>query len=318
MLTIYKKNTGKNIFLGIFVLFSLLSVFAFLFFINPKIGNGKQRIFVRFTTINGITPGTQVLFAGNPIGEVRTIRTLSSDRQISGSQKALYFYELALHIDSSIEVYHSDLVIPQTMGLLGEKAIAIIPKPIPKDSLARRVTDQLPMYGDSCDPLENTMQQLIHLGKTVESVLLTLSASMQQHSISLGQTLEHLSQATSEVNAFTKTMNTSHFIPKLTELLTYIQSVCSDINMFSQSVMHGNGTLGKICQEEEFYYHLDGILKKVDLLLDDINRYGLLFNLNKQWQKEKIKRASCSSLSMPDRKISRTCNHNSKENLEVP
>lgn len=318
MLTIYKKNTRKNIFLGGFVVFSFLAVSALLFFINPKVGNGKQRIFVRFTQINGITPGTQVLFAGNPIGEVRTIRTLSSDRQISGSENALYFYELGLQIDSSVEVYHSDLVIPQTMGLLGEKAIAIIPKPIPKESLARRVTEACPMYGDSCDPLENTMQQLIHLGKTVESVLLTLSASMQQHSLSLGKTLEHLSQATSEVNAFTKTMNTSHFIPKLTELLTYIQSVCSDINMFSQSVIHGNGTLGKICQEEQFYYHLESILKKVDLLLDDINRYGLLFNLNKQWQKEKIKRASCSSLWTPDRKISRLCRDNPTENLEVP
>lgn len=318
MLTIYKKNTAKNIFLGVFVVLSLLSIAAFLFFINPKVGNGKQRIFVRFSQINGITPGTQVLFAGNPIGEVRTIRTLSSDRKISASEKALYFYELGLQIDSRIEIYHTDLVIPQTMGLLGEKAIAIIPKPIAKDTSSQRVTEACPMYGDSCDPLENTMQQLIHLGKTVESVLLTLSTSMQQHSLSLGQTLQHLCQATSEVNAFTKTMNTSQFIPKLTELLTYIQSVCSDINMFSQSVIHGNGTLGKICQEEQFYHHLEGILKKLDLLLDDINRYGLLFNLNKQWQKEKIRRANCSSLLIPERRISRLCNDNPKENLEVP
>lgn len=318
MLTIYKKNIGKNIFLGVFVVSSLFAVTTFLLFINPKVGNGKQRIFVRFSQINGITPGTQVLFAGNPIGQVRTIRTLPSARKVSDSEISLYFYELGLQIDSSVEIYHSDLVIPQTMGLLGEKAIAIIPKPLPKDSRVERVTEACPMYGDSCDPLENTMQQLIHLGKTVESVLLTLSASMQQHSLSLGQTLQHLSQATSEVNAFTKTMNSSHFIPKLTEVLTYIQSVCNDINSFSQSVIHGNGTLGKICQEEQFYYHLESIVKKADLLLDDINRYGLLFNLNKQWQKEKVRRANCSSLLVPDRKISRLCDDNLNETLEVP
>lgn len=308
MLTIYKKNRTKNIFLGAFVIFSVGSLAAFLFFINPKIGDGKQRVFVRFTTINGITPGTQVLFAGSPVGEVGTIRTLPNNRQISGSEQVLYLYELGLHIDSKIQIYQSDLIVPQSLGLLGEKAIAIIPRPIPKDSVGVQVDEHSPMYGDSCDPLENTMQQLIHLGNTVESVLLTLSESMQQHSLSLGQTLDHLSQATSEVNAFTKTMNASHFIPKLTELLAYIQSICSDINVLSQSIARGNGTLGKICQEEDFYLHMDAILKKMDTLLSDINRYGLLFNLNKQWQKEKVKRVSDAAQPMLDKSISRRRN----------
>jgi len=64
----------------------------------------------------------------------------------------IYFYQLVLKIDSRVKVYDTDEISIETSGLLGEKSIAITPKPAPKGITPTLITTQ-PIYAESVDPL---------------------------------------------------------------------------------------------------------------------------------------------------------------------
>ncbi len=48
--------------------------------------------------------------------------------------------------------------------------------------------------------------------------------------------------------------------------------------------------MGKLIKSEDFYLHMSAILSKVDTLMNDINHYGILFHLNKSWQRQRAQR----------------------------
>jgi len=57
--------------------------------------------------------------------------------------------------------------------------------------------------------------------------------------------------------------------------------------VITEDIREGKGTLGQLISKDDFYLHLNAILSKVDTTLNDINHYGLLFHLNKGWQRER-------------------------------
>jgi phospholipid/cholesterol/gamma-HCH transport system substrate-binding protein len=63
----------KNILIGLFVSAAVTLTIAMILFLDPKIGDGKKTLEVRFSNISGITIGTRVTFAGKPVGEVESI-----------------------------------------------------------------------------------------------------------------------------------------------------------------------------------------------------------------------------------------------------
>ena len=57
-----------------------------------------------------------------------------------------------------------------------------------------------------------------------------------------------------------------------------------------ENVHNGKGSLGKIVSSDDFYLNLQSILNKSQVLMNDINHYGLLFHHDKNWQRERAKR----------------------------
>ena len=71
----------KNILIGLFVTAAVTIVVAMILFLEPKVGDGKKTIRVRFANISGIVVGTRVAFAGKPVGEVIHIREVPDARE---------------------------------------------------------------------------------------------------------------------------------------------------------------------------------------------------------------------------------------------
>src|SRR3990167_8649992 len=141
----------KNVLIGLFVLFSVMIIVGTILFLKPTIGDGKKILHVKFSNIAGIHKGTRVTFAGNPIGEVENITKVTDVRtQRKDEFGRIYYYQLKLKIDSSIELYDCDIISIQTTGLLGEKSIGINPKAF-ANKPAKIVANDI-LYANSVDP----------------------------------------------------------------------------------------------------------------------------------------------------------------------
>jgi phospholipid/cholesterol/gamma-HCH transport system substrate-binding protein len=65
--------------------------------------------------------------------------------------------------------------------------------------------------------------------------------------------------------------------------------------------MSPEGSIGKFFKNDEFYLQTTDILSKANVLLNDVNNYGVLFHLNKTWQRERLIRMNLlSELSCPE------------------
>ena len=94
----------KTFMIGLFVLCALSISFGVILFLKPSYGDGESTLRVRFPTIEKVSSGTRVTFAGKPVGEViaiNEIREARAQKKTYGNQ--VYFFELVLSIDSSID-----------------------------------------------------------------------------------------------------------------------------------------------------------------------------------------------------------------------
>ncbi len=65
-----------------------------------------------------------------------------------------------------------------------------------------------------------------------------------------------------------------------------------DAGAWLKPTFEGKGSIGKIISSEDLYTRLTGVMTKADTMMNDINHYGLLFHLNRTWQRSRTKRAN--------------------------
>jgi phospholipid/cholesterol/gamma-HCH transport system substrate-binding protein len=92
------------------------------------------------------------------------------------------------------------------------------------------------------------------------------------------QTLEGLHQTA---------MNAAAFTEKANQIIDYTRQ--------------GQGNLGQLLMGDDLYLRLKSILHKGEVVMNDINSYGILFHLNKRWQRLQARRLRLlEKLSCPD------------------
>lgn len=320
----------KNILIGLFVITAVCLVVGSILFLDPKIGDGKKTLRVRFSNISGISYGTRVTFAGKPVGEIVSIQEIHDARERSVDDHGkVYFYLLTLKVDSSVNVFSSDDIAIRTTGLMGEKSIAILPKnPLP-GHLAYPVTDQI-MTANSTDPLENTLTQIAKASKRMDQSLTHIDEWFLSNQNHLSHSIQSLNQFLDQGHALLSSIDESGIVPALTDAshklndnLELFRSGLADekifqkiatlaetftqvgdslntdgalalknIHQITQDIARGTGTVGKLINGEEIYLRLSSLMSKGETLMNDINHYGLLFQYDKHWQRSRTKRAN--------------------------
>ncbi|MDE3055979.1 MAG: MCE family protein [Verrucomicrobiota bacterium] len=257
----------KNILIGLFVLAAFAIGAGMLFFLKPQIGDGKKILRVRFANISGIAVGTRVTFAGKPVGEVIHIREITDARDHPDASGKIYFYELILKTDSSVEVYANDEISLRSTGLMGERSVAILPKAVAGD---RRVSDEV-IYASTPDSLENSFQQVAKVASRLDGMIGRVDSWFQENSAPLSSSIHHVD-----------------------ELLSQMEGL-------ARSVSQGEGNLGKLFETEDLYLHLNSLLSKAETMMNDINHYGILFQYNKGWQRTRTRKANLiTALQTPE------------------
>lgn len=314
----------KNLLVGIFVLAACVLLVSLIMFLKPHVGDGKELLYVRFTDINNINIGTRVLFAGKAVGEVVAIDVVKDAReQKIDSLGQVYYYQLTLKVDSSVKVYSTDEVSLSTSGLLGEKSVSIMPKKPPKGITPKLITNQ-PIYGNSIDPIQNAFHELTSLANTMEGTFDEVTLWIQRYGQTVGCTIEaagdmmrELNKTITEVNEHDivadikcTTSNLAATMVQVHNAMTTLQerqvfptiaNVVDNINSVTTDIAEGKGTLGRMITKNDLYLKIIDIMNKVSTMMNDINHYGILFHLNKHWQRLRLQRADLlNALNTPD------------------
>jgi phospholipid/cholesterol/gamma-HCH transport system substrate-binding protein len=326
------KEHVKTLLIGLFVVIACCLLIGMILFFKPSVGDGKQRLLVRLSNINGIGIGTRVALAGKPIGDVIAIQQIPEARkQPTDELGQVYFYQLVCQIDSSVQIFNTDEVTVQTSGLLGEKSIALVPKKAPPGVTPKRIAGDEPLYGQSADPFEYAFNELSSLADKMEETLDKVGDWIDENGHAVGSAVRSFDQAMVQVTQTVAEANQQKLVDKVTEATQNFSSLMASANValdqlqqedsftnfgitmrnlkntsfsvedIAADVAAGQGTLGKILKGDDLYLQMNAIFTKANTLFNDINQYGLMFNLNKQWQRTRVKRASeLSALDSPE------------------
>lgn len=291
----------KTFWLGLFLIAFIAIMTWFLLFLRPTVGDGKQTLRVRFSNIEKIATGTRVTFAGRPVGEVEEINEIPHAR--SGPTDAngnIYFYELVLKIDSHVKVCNTDEIMFSTAGLLGEKTVAIVPKKPKEGQTVCGIKNEV-IYGQSSSRLDDALDELKNVSQSVDKTMCQLSDFMDKNSEDFHLALRSFTTTFNKFNenntaaAIASAMNRIDAFGKMAldqALIQNISQAMLNLSLFAGQINSGQGSLGKIVYDDCFYYKINDTLCRFETLLNDISNYGLLFQYDKAWQREKRRRLS--------------------------
>jgi len=80
--------------------------------------------------------------------------------------------------------------------------------------------------------------------------------------------------------------------PKITQTLDDVSMATRSVRTAADRLVTSEGTIGKLLNDDALYVQTRGILSKMETLMDDINHYGILFHLDRSWQRQRTRRAN--------------------------
>jgi len=329
----------KNILIGLFVAIAITIGISLILFLEPNVGDGKEIVQVRFANIMGINVGTRVTYGGRVVGEVSAIKEVPDARSLTfDDTEKVFLYQLTLKLDSSVKIYSSDEIAIRTTGLMGERSIAILPRLAEKGTQPILITHEI-LYANSNEPMENTINQIGKVATKLEITVDQFNDWFAQNKDEITKTLTSIEGTFSHANSILASVEEEEIIPSIhtsidlvNKCLTSIdraldeeklldnaatliaglnQSVASfntdgaetlrHLNQITGDIAEGKGTIGKLITSEDFYLRISSILGKADTLMNDINHYGILFQYDKSWQRQRTKRANeMEALNTPE------------------
>jgi phospholipid/cholesterol/gamma-HCH transport system substrate-binding protein len=304
----------KSIMIGIFVVSACALIVFILLFLHPTVGDEAKTLRVRFTDIDKVNIGTRVTFAGRPVGEVAEIKEIEGARhQHIEHSGEVYIYELTLRVDSGVYIFNTDEVALRTSGLLGEKNVAILPMPPTSPDEKIYPIDQEVIYANSTQSMEATFKDIASLSKKFEraldGVIDAIDTMKKEQVISkIGQAVDHvnaIAAALDKPDEWSRTLSNVHrlseranaswdSLDKSLENFHVSSSNMKDLTNEGKTIVSnigkGEGTLGHLLVGDDLYLRLNSILSKGEIVMDDVNQYGMLFHTNKRWQRKQAQR----------------------------
>lgn len=307
------SQISKAFILGIFIIVALALLTWLVFFLKPTPGDGGKTLKVHFANVDRILKGTRVTYAGKPVGEVEDIRLVKDLRHApSNAEGDLYAYEVILKVDSHVKLYSYDTIGFSTSGLLGEKSINIIPRAAPPGAPPPHEVNDVTLYGVSQDKLEKALSQMTDLAETMQSTLTKVEDFFDENGRDMQAAMRELksflhranetdavAKAASAFSSLDRTMKTADVLISDANdyrLVEKLEKTFSGLQSVSERIDRGEGTLGRLLSSDSLYLQLTAMMSKLEVVLSDISNYGLLFQYDKTWQRQRLakQRRMCS------------------------
>lgn len=133
------------------------------------------------------------------------------------------------------------------------------------------------------------------MGQAVRSIdhVATLLAE-QLHELQQEGTVTAIASSMRHIESITASLNQPEAIKASIEHLATLTKSASETFTSVNSAMDGlrtkQGTVYKLLSDDGVYVQMASALQKMNGVMDDINQYGVLFQNNKDWQRERAKR----------------------------
>lgn len=233
---------AKTILIGAFILLACLAMIGVLLFLRPSVGDNGKRLFVCFTSIEKVSIGTRVTFAGKPVGEVVAISEIYDARsQPTDRSGHVCFYQLELAIDSHTVVYDTDEVIVHTSGLMGERTIAIVPRAVKKGQPSYPVTDQI-LYGKSGDPVEEMVNQISNIGSRAVEMIDRLNRILDKNEPEIFPMLQNIRMAAESIKNNFEQATEVHLVSTINEAFQNMSGASKSVDKILADFDHNDSS----------------------------------------------------------------------------
>ncbi|MBA3722990.1 MAG: MCE family protein [Parachlamydiaceae bacterium] len=272
----------KNILIGVFVLIAFAIIIFILLFLHPSVGDNGKTFIVRFTDVDKVNIGTRVTYAGLPVGEVINIEEIPNARTNRLDYNGdVYVYQLTLKVDSSVNVYSSDVVAVHTSGLLGERNIEINPQPLQPGEELFLINNEI-IYAEPTPSVEDTLKLFGALSKTFGNVLTGIGDiidEIKQEKIveNMSTSVKNVAEITTALNEKDKWKNTVDNILTLTERMKHswetVDSTLQNFYSLSERTQTTWGTFDHAVQKfDTFSNRVNDSWTKVDEVITNTSK----------------------------------------------
>ncbi|HEY0246547.1 MAG TPA: MlaD family protein [Mucilaginibacter sp.] len=252
-------NQGENnIKLGVFVLTGLFVLILSFYMIgkNHNLFGSDFKIKVRFSNLNGLAEGNNVLFSGIQAGTVKTIDMIN-DTTI----------EVTLLIDNKVRSYiHKNAIAAiGTEGLMGNKIVNILPA---------KSTSPTVSEGDllTAQKIINTDEMLQTLSKTNNNIAIISDAIKGTVLKINGSALLDLFNDKSIGTSLKSSLRNVNKVTSNANEITY------GLNDMVRQIKQGKGGLGVLLSDTAFAGNLQTAVIKIRAASDNANKLTLQLN----------------------------------------
>lgn len=282
-------KTAILVLLGI-----LLFIFIFNYLKGENLLSSSRKITAVYDNVEGLVPSAVVTINGHKIGKVQDI-SFTED----GSGKL----EVLMLIDSNFKFSKNSTAELYESGLIGGKAIAIIPandgaaNVSSGDVLRSKIKPGLTyLVNQRLTPLQQKIEKVMEstdvLLANINSVFDEKTKSNIRGSFSqLKQTITSFESTSNALNALlednktsikTTLFNFSDISKNLSEVssnlaeadlkqtINGLQSTISNFDQLLKNIEKGEGSIGRLMKDEGLYNNLEGALGQMEALLEDM------------------------------------------------
>ena len=309
-------KTSKEIKTAILVLSGIfLFIFIFNYLKGENLFNSSKKIAAIYSNVEGLSISSLVTINGHKVGKVQDINFTGD-----GSGKL----KVSMLIDSDFNFSKNSIAELYESGLIGGKAIAIIPvyddseSSVSGDVLISRIKPGLTeLVNQRLTPLQEKIESVMvsadallvnvnsvfdkktkseikgsisKLEQTISSFEKTsnsLQNLIESNKNSINNSLQNFSNISDNLSDMSETFSEAEFKQTVNGLKSSIES----FNNLITNVNRGEGSMGKLFKDEKLYNNLESSLGQLESLLEDLKlnpkryvHFSLFGKKNKPYQ----------------------------------
>lgn len=271
----------------------LLLIFGYSFLKGTNLLEKNREFFVKYQNVEGLAIAAPVTINGLTVGKVQDITF--------ANQKGSLIVKFS--VEKDFDFSRNSIVRIYSAGLIGGKSLGIFPQyesgNIAKsgDTLVGDIEDgMLSAVSKALGPLEKKVSNTL---ATVDTLLISMNdivdertrQNLKEAIANLNRTLNSFSGVSENLNhilanntdkldnTFTSLDKTSTNLSKFTDSLAQLetgkmvrdlQDVVDRMNKIVTRVDNGEGSLGKLLKDDQFYANLEGASRQLEQLIQDL------------------------------------------------
>ena len=272
-------NLGTEFRVGIFTLLGLAAILFAVFVISPDLFKRDER--VNFYTVlddaAGILPKTHVKTNGVNVGQVASIELLTNATKV------------VLAVEKTVKIPKGSTIEIRTVGFLGDKFIEIKRTDDPE---LLNPGDLIPRSRDSAD-LNEVIGMIGKIAKDVKKITGSLSQSLgtEEGQKSIAEIVDNIREftrdakdiladnkgdvrrAVADLRKFSHSLNDvlnqenkdkiDRILASFDASMVEVKGATKNINLISEKVQKGEGTIGRLVNDDKTLDELEGAIKEI-------------------------------------------------------